>query len=259
MMSYEYDPSVDMGGYVPLSKRASFVGSKQGERIPFSEGGGQIRRSGGIFPSRGEGIALRSSSLDINRQNVPKPNSWSKKQKRAFHRILSGFHRANGRNERIRFMTLTTAKYEDYSRLNADFQVLRKRAKRKLNLKLDYFKIRTNEGFGVLHCLTKGGFLPQKWLSRNWQEIHGAKIVDIRGCFGKGKRLTNYLVKAFYSSKQSFERMSWSWGWVFKGFVGYWNTMKFGLLREGKSMKEVVLRWQGFLSKAVLFTVGTKL
>jgi hypothetical protein len=193
------------------------------------------------------------SSLDSNRQNVPSRNLWSKKQKRAFHRILSGFTRADSRNEKIRFMTLTTSKYDDYSRLNADFQVLRKRVKRKLGLKLDYFKIKTNEGFGVLHCLVKGGFLPQRWLSQQWNEVHHAKIVDIRACFGKKKRLTNYLVKAFYSAKQTYERMSWSWGWVFKGFVGYWDQFKLDLTSRGFSMKDVVRRWSGFLSRPVLF------
>ena len=246
---------------LPMGKSSGFEAEKVGVNsqkrviIPYypihdaGEGDGER----GIVPRRSLSPFGNSSSLDTNRQNVPKSNSWSKKQKRAFHRILSGFHRADGQNQKIRFMTLTTAKYEDYRRLNADFQVLRKRAKRKLGLKIDYFKIKTNEGFGVLHCLTKGGFLPQRWLSQQWHQIHGAKIVDIRGCFGKSKRLTNYLVKAFYSSKQTFERMSWSWGWVFKGFVGYWETFKYRGLAMGLSMKDVVRRWKGFLGKPVLF------
>jgi hypothetical protein len=231
-MSYHYDESVDMSGYVSLSSRLKL--GKDVSRDTSSQ-----------------------SSLDSNRQNVPNRPRWSKKQKRAFHRILSGFHRADGRKMRIRFMTLTTADYNRYSRLTADFQVLRKRILRKFGSKIEYFKIRTNEGFGVIHALFVGRFVPQKWLSQNWFEIHGAKIVDIRGCSGKSKRLTNYLVKAFYSAKQTFERMSWSWGWVFKGFVGYWETMKYGLLKQGLSMKQVVLRWQGFLSKSKLWLLPT--
>jgi len=54
---------------------------------------------------------------------------------------------------------------------------------------------------------------------RNWNEIHGAKIVDIRKVRGE-KRIARYLISN-YLVNQTFVRMSWSWGWVFRGFVGW--------------------------------------
>jgi hypothetical protein len=89
--------------------------------------------------------------------------------------------------------------------------------------KCDYFALRTNEGNGVLHILLNGGFIPQSWLSRSWFEIHGADIVDIRALYGGSRRIANYLISG-YLSRQSFERMSCSWGWVYHGFVGVWRS-----------------------------------
>jgi hypothetical protein len=147
----------------------------------------------------------------------------SGKMKRAFHRLVSGFTRARYRGDRLRFMTLTSVPGGSLCGLARDFQVLRKRISREFRFLIEYWMIRTNEGHGVLHVVFKGGFVPQDWLSRAWLSIHGAKIVDIRVLRGKPSRLANYLV-GNYLCKQSFERMSWSWRWVFRGFCGLWAS-----------------------------------
>jgi len=152
----------------------------------------------------------------------------SGKKKRAFHRLVSGFTRARFRGDRLRFMTLTSAVGGSFGRLSRDLQVLRKRISRARydrdgfsGFLPQYWKINTNEGNGVLHVVFKGGFIPQRWLSDAWFAIHGAWIVDIRVLRGSPRKLANYLV-GNYLCKQSFERMSWSWGWVFRGFCGLW-------------------------------------
>jgi len=149
--------------------------------------------------------------------------SLSAKRKRAFHRLVSGFTRARSRGDRLRFLTLTTAVGGSELRLRRHFQLLRRRIERKFHFKAEYWGLRTNEGNGVLHLIFKGGFIPQWWLSEAWFSIHGASIVDIRVLRGSSRRLANYLV-ANYLCKQSFERMSWSWGWVFRGFCGVWRS-----------------------------------
>jgi hypothetical protein len=40
---------------------------------------------------------------------------------------------------------------------------------------------------------------------------------------GSVRRIANYVISQ-YLTGQSFERMSWSWGWVFRGFCGLWST-----------------------------------
>ena len=153
--------------------------------------------------------------------------------------------RARALDKRVRFMTLTSSPLSSWNELNSHFQVLRKRIARAFG-KLDYIKFRTNEGYGVLHVVYVGSFVPQKWLSRNWQEIHGAKIVDVRKVRGE-KRLARYLISNYLVS-QTFVRMSWSWGWVFRGFVRMWKRFvrKFGY-------PLCIKRWTSFLSSKILF------
>lgn len=189
---------------------------------------------------------LDSSSLDSNIRNVPKGPSWSVKQKRAFQRLLSGLTRAKALGKKVRFMTLTSSPNSSFSELNKHFQVLRKRVKRKFGVKIDYIKFKTNEGCGVLHVIFVGAFIPQRWLSCNWEDIHGAKIVDVREVRGE-KRLARYLISN-YLVTQTFVRMSWSWGWVFRGFVSTWKRF----IRKF-DYPLCIRHWTSFLSSKVLF------
>lgn len=148
---------------------------------------------------------------------------WNGKQKRSLQRLLSGLTRARSRGDRMRFMTLTTAVGGSFERLRRDFQTLRKRIEHEFRFLAQYWSVRTDEGNGVLHIVFKGGFIPHAWLSKAWESIHGAKIVDIREIKGSSKRVASYLISN-YLCKQSFERMSWSWNWVFRGFCGLWHT-----------------------------------
>jgi len=187
-----------------------------------------------------------TASLDSNIQNLPKRSSWSTKQKRAYQRLLSGLTRAKVLGKKVRFMTLTSSPSSSFGELNEHFQVLRKRIKRTFGVKIDYIKFKTNEGYGVLHIIFVGAFIPQQWLSRNWEEIHGAKIVDIREVRGE-KRLARYLISN-YLVTQTFVRMSWSWGWVFRGFVSMWKCFvrKFGY-------PVCIRHWASFLGSKTLF------
>ncbi len=91
-----------------------------------------------------------------------------------------------------------------------------------------YIKVPEISKNGGQHChvLFRGTFIEQAWLSAQWQEIHGAKIVDIRkAVYGQSKhRIASYLAK--YMSKEGAGRYSWDWGWVWKGFVKDWCRLK---------------------------------
>ena len=151
------------------------------------------------------------------------PSPLSRKRKRAFHRLMSGLSRSRSRGDRLRFMTLTSSSESEHGSLSRHFQVLRKRIERRFGFLPQYWKINTNEGHGVMHIVFKGGFIPQAWLSEAWASIHGACVVDIRALKNRPKRLANYLISN-YLGKQSFERMSWSWNWVFRGFCHLWRS-----------------------------------
>jgi len=182
---------------------------------------------------------MMASSLVRYRQNVP----WTRKQRRTFHRILSGVTRARNMGERLRVLTLTSAPDSPGGNLlSQNFQVLRKSVARKFGYRLEYCRVRTDEGFGVLHVVYragKKGFLPHSWLKREWNRIHGAKIVYIQELRGNNKRIARYLVANYVAGHHSFMRQSWSWNWCFRGFVRLWGRVK----RGRSDLNTAIVEW----------------
>jgi hypothetical protein len=169
------------------------------------------------------------------RKCVSENAGHTKKQRRAFQRLMSGLTVGKSRRERLRFITLTSSPESVGRNLNADFRALKMRILRKFHFKMKYWKIRTNEGNGVLHVVYRGKYIPQKWLSEQWANIHKSPVVDIRSLRETKKGLTGmvfYLV-GNYLAKQSFERMSWGYSWVFPAFVSSWKRLveKYGFKR----------------------------
>lgn len=152
---------------------------------------------------------------------------WTPKQKRGYHRILSGLKVARNTNTRLRFMTVTTSFENKDTDIQDSARILIKRIKRR-SPTFEYYRVKTNEGNGVLHFLFKGAYIPQKWLSNQWNEIHKSPIVDVRNVDLGGRGVAAYLVTQYLATqdKATYTRMSWSWGWVFKGFVGRWYLIK---------------------------------
>jgi hypothetical protein len=199
--------------------------------------------------------------FDFNERRYMKQWSYTKKQRRAFHRCISGLLRAKGRLERIRFMTLTSSPQSDRSKLNYHFNLLVKQIEYTFGFKMQYWKVKTNEGYGVLHVLfrvvddklprkrKKGlllsrrrrGFIPHCWLSKTWEKIHGAKVVEIHELRGKkSERDIAYYVVGNYVSRQPVERMSYSQKWVCKGFSKKWKIF---LETYGERAIEVWDKW----------------
>ncbi len=226
----------------------------------------------------------KDAVFDVNEQHYMKKGSYTKKQRRAYHRCISGLLRAKGRLEKIRFMTLTSSfqsnmiltksKYLsylislpavssednmvflrflleegyakiDFKKLNYHFNLLVKQIEYTFGFKMQYWKVCTQEGLGVLHVIfrvvddnlprkrKKGilmskrmrGFVPHSWLSKTWEEIHGAKVVEIHELKGKkSERDIAYYVVGNYVSKQPIKRMSYSQKWVCRGFCKIWKT-----------------------------------
>lgn len=177
------------------------------------------------------------------------------KRGRIFHRLISGLQIAQNQVKLMRFITLTSGK--DIPRpIKESFDILRKRIERAEFIKdgFDgfkfnrYFCLRTKEGpNGVLHIIYwGGGYIPQKWLSWNWEQIHWAYKADIRACWTKRRKvngLVGYLLP-YLTERQPVERMSYGWKWAWLGFCKSWKHVKqsVSLMRAQGSMKTVP-RW----------------
>jgi len=96
------------------------------------------------------------------------------------------------------------------------------------NLIQGYIKVpeASKNGKQHLHVLFRGSYIDQVLIGRWWQEIHHARIVDIRKvkAYRPRKLLASYMAK--YMSKENIYRYSWSWGWVWKGFCKDWAYLK---------------------------------
>lgn len=191
------------------------------------------------------------SYLVTNPHNLPsqtRHGGWNSKQRRTFQRILSGLKRASYERKRVRIITLTSPASHPRTvagghLLTSRFQILRKRILRKWGCEFEYLRLRTSEGFGVLHVVYKGAFIPHSWLKKQWYDIHGAQIVFIQALHGR-KRLARYLVSNYMAGHHSFMRQSWSWRWVFRGFVGVWYRIRRNAVDIGGAIREfdIILR-----------------
>ena len=163
--------------------------------------------------------------------------------------MLSGVTHHEANRRRIRVITLTTAPCARGYDLNADFQVLRKRILRRWpGCTFNYWKLRTSEGNGVLHILYVGPYIPQRWLSKNWDEVHNSPVVWIQEFQRRRKRLVSYLMSHYlpaHDRRGLYTRMSWSWGWVFRGFCGAWKYF----WKKGPTMYDAIYQWNKLMSR----------
>jgi hypothetical protein len=152
----------------------------------------------------------------------PQSRLSTPKSRRCFQRTISGLERGG----QFRFLTLTSSK-ESSPDIHKHFRILMARLKRR-GLVKGYIQVPefTKSGLAHKHIIIRGSYIDQAILSAMWQEIHGAKIVDIRrikSLHGKG-RMANEMAK--YMAKENALRYSWDWGWVWKGFCKDWTALK---------------------------------
>lgn len=144
------------------------------------------------------------------------------KSRRCYHRVMSGLERGGD----FRFLTLTSSN-QSPDTCQRDWRVLYMRLKRR-GLIRGYVKVPelSKNGKQHLHVLFRGDYIAQAWISEMWQELHKAKVVDIRKVRAKRTKsqLASYMAK--YMSKESLFRYSWSWEWVWRGFVKDWQELK---------------------------------
>jgi len=77
-----------------------------------------------------------------------------------------------------------------------------------------------------IHVLFRGSYIEQALISSWWQEIHHAKIIDIRRVWANTNKKKLASDMASYMAKDNWYRYSWSWGWVWRGFCRDWTKLK---------------------------------
>lgn len=151
-------------------------------------------------------------------------NHWTPTQKsrRCYHRVISGIERGG----QLRFLTLT-ASNQSPELAQHSFRVLYKRLLRQ-GLIEGYIKVpeMSKNGKQHVHVLFRGSYIDQRLISHWWEEIHQAKVVDIRLVSYRRtkKALASYMAK--YLSKDNYFRYSWNWKWVWRGFCNDWRRLK---------------------------------
>lgn len=174
------------------------------------------------------------------------------KSRRCYHRVVSGLERGGD----FRFLTLTSSR-ESSPDMHRHFRALMMRLKRR-GLVAGYIQVPefTKSGLAHKHIILRGSYIEQKVLSDMWQEIHGARVVDIRRVkdLHGTRQMGNEMAK--YMAKESSGRYSWDWGWVWKGFCGHWCQLKrawrycnYGCADPGREVpfSDLLRIWRGFL------------
>lgn len=146
-----------------------------------------------------------------------------RRRKRCYHRVICGLERGGS----LRLITLTSSDNAPGD-IQRSFRKCIMRLKRRQLLK-DYIKVIEvkDDGRQHIHLCYRGEYIEQAALSAMWQEIHHSPIVDIRRVKAgrQSKRgVAGYLAK--YMAKEMVKRYSWSWHWVYPGFVKTWREAK---------------------------------
>lgn len=172
-----------------------------------------------------------------------KATSARKRYKRMYHRVRSGLERMGY----VRLLTLTSS--PDSGDFQRNFRKLIMRLKRR-GLVTDYIRCPelTQTGLRHDHILFRGSYIEQVYLSHLWAEIHNSPVVDIRRVGGR-HRLASYL--ANYLAKSPSGRYSYSWGWVWKGFVYSWKVLKRFSKYWGWDYQKLLTNWKWCVRMAV--------
>lgn len=155
---------------------------------------------------------------------MPEPEVWkpTAKSRRCYHRVMSGV----GRGGVLRFLTLTSSN-ESPDTCQRSWHTLIARMRRR-NLIKGYIKVPepSKNGKQHLHVLFRGSYIDQRLISQWWEEIHHAKVVDIRKVkYSRSpKQIACYMAK--YLSKDNSFRYSADWGWVWRAFCKDWANLK---------------------------------
>jgi hypothetical protein len=145
----------------------------------------------------------------------------------------------------------TDTKVGNGSKLRKHLQELRRRVERVYGYKgIETFIVETSEGGGVLHMVwawegSRSFYIPQAWLSEEWERIHGAPVAWIAKMGGSRKDqkcVSKYLVTQYLADQSgALVRVTYSW-YRSKVAIGKaWESLK----RLSSVTSRAAERWDG--------------
>lgn len=143
---------------------------------------------------------------------------YTKAQWRALNKLQICMDFWLSKKLKVYWVTLTSSP-DSPADMNKSYQHLMTYIERKYGHRPEFLRIRTDEGFGVLHCFwaMTGEGMPncQAWLSRTWGLLHNASNVWIRTIGGRGNdaaRVARYAVSQYAVQGQGthFLKATWS-------------------------------------------------
>ena len=211
-------------------------------------------------PEAREGPPGPSSLVNNGQSSI---NTWGKKHRRQYQRLMTLLYRWESMGLSIVRLDLTTAEGGDPKLMTKHYETLRRRIERKIGKRLHYWWVQTEEGNGVLHTLmaAEGSlYVEQEWLSKEWEQIHGATIVYIkrykRGDYSR-RRVSKYLVSQYLAGQYGTVRMGWSWKRTFNIPISKaWRL--FCKLFKKKRFYELLGKWQTFIKGEIVNVDSTK-
>lgn len=192
-------------------------------------------------------------------ENTEIRNPLGRKQKNAYNTIINGLKVQRHKRQRVRFLTFTTSDLqfnaENYNpkMLNDHFRRIKQIIKKTTILHLirdgyvepsqirgyygnkplnekfgfEYFKVITNEGNGVVHCVYSGERLPYNYLVDVLWDVHLSWHLNIQEIKTDKKNIeqsSGYIVSQYISNQgSSYQRSSQSWNWIFRGYRKAWK------------------------------------
>jgi hypothetical protein len=254
--SYDCDPSVDMSGYRTLAERGFDVEGWRSKPVPEAfyiekkldgsvprvikpRGGwvsSEVRQRRRIFHRAKTGIKLALSrglrlrwltvttyeGYDISRLSKDLQVFRKRVEHATFERDgFDGFH--------LEYCGVSTSEGNGVFHLLYVASELKHRFRKVTLDNLPHVR-RRKGGFPVKRS-TDLGYIPNSgsnmWLKSVWAEIIGNPTpnfqqVNIQSAYGGASRIANYLCQ-YVSGQSKVRHLSWSFGWVYRGFVRDWS------------------------------------
>jgi hypothetical protein len=211
------------------------------------------------------------SVLKYEHKSTREHGRWTMQQRRIYRRAQTCLLRWSSCGYRIRWVMLSSSDRSDPSRMAMNHARLLRRIGRAFGYRaVHYFVVQTAEGEnvapehrGVLHALWawevpsgwsgKQFYVPQEWLSRQWEELHGARYVWVSAYKSEAGRhggIANYLVTQYLQGQNALVRFFWSWRLTFGGLPieSLWRAFVREFWRRGLGGRSGCLQnWRSFV------------
>lgn len=199
-------------------------------------------------------VTFVATPISVESSRRPSRPPWSSVNKSRYHRLLAFLEYWESHHFSIIRMDLTTAPGGSADLLGDHFEELLARITRREKRKVQFWRLTTREGLGVIHSLLacpgdRSLYVEHKWLSAQWRRIHGAPRVYVKRyqvSGGSRERVSKYLVSQYIAGQEAGVRLSASYRETF-GFPleATWALFRDGAVSEGR--KDAVERWRGLL------------